>query len=125
MPSAGARRAALGAAAHLERSATWNGLQAGDPVVVGGLSLRGATWEFRAHVRNTNNGTESIEVVGGKPGDRSIRSFEPDRIFPVSAKSRGRSRSGGGIEIPSLAEAPQLLLLSGDPVPPKVRRRSS
>ena len=93
--------------------------------MVGGLSLRGATWEFRAHVRNTNNGTESIEVVGGKPGDRSIRSFEPDRIFAVTAKRRGTSRSGSGIEVPSLAEAPQLSLLPGDPVPPKVRRRPS
>jgi hypothetical protein len=80
-------------------------------VIVSGLHLRGATWEFRAHIRNRHNGTESVEVVGGRPGDRKIRSFEPDRIFAV----RGRKGSGGSPERAvggrlSVAEEPQLPL---------------
>lgn len=67
----------------------------------------GATWEFHAHVVNRRNGTESVEVVGGRPGDRSVRSFEPDRIYPVS---RRRSPSAGAAGGPSLADAPQLPL---------------
>ncbi len=78
--------------------------------MVSGLSLRGATWEFRAHVRNTNNGTESVEVVGGRPGDRTVRSFEPERIFPVSAGRRGGRRGAAPDGVPSLADAPQLPL---------------
>ncbi len=71
--------------------------------------MRGATWEFRAHVVNTHNGTESIEVVGGRPGDRTIRSFGPERIFAV----RGRRPTGAAAATAgelSLAEAPQLPL---------------
>ncbi|MGO8872253.1 MAG: hypothetical protein ACLQPH_12790 [Acidimicrobiales bacterium] len=106
-----ARQAALEAADHLERSAAWNGLQAGDPVIVAGINLRGATWEFRAHVVNRHNLTESVEVIGGRPGDRSIRSFGPERIFAVTGKrgsggSTGRAVAGRL----SLAEAPQLPL---------------
>jgi hypothetical protein len=78
-------------------------------VVVGGLSLRGAIWEFRAHVVNTKNGTESIEVVGGRPGDRSIRSFGPERIFAVTSKRTPRSASTDAGQL-SLAEEPQLPL---------------
>ena len=105
----GAKRAALEASAHLERSESWNGLRAGDPVVVSGLSIRGATWEFRAHVRHRNNGAESVEVIGGRPGDRTIRSFGPDRIFAArSTRKGGPSRAVVG-EL-SLAEAPQLPL---------------
>jgi hypothetical protein len=78
-------------------------------VVVGGLSLRGATWEFRAHVVNTKNGTASVEVVGGRPGDRSIRSFGPERIFAVTGRHpRGSSTATAGQL--SLAEEPQLPL---------------
>ena len=56
--------------------------------------MRGATWEFRAHVRNRNNGTECVEVVGGRPGDRTIRSFGPERIFAVTgAARRGTART--------------------------------
>ena len=106
---AGARRAAREASGHLERSESWNGLRVGDPVVVSGLSLRGASWTFRAHVRNANNGAESVEVVGGRPGDRAIRSFEPGRIFaPTGAGRRGSTRAVAG-EL-SLAEAPRLPL---------------
>jgi hypothetical protein len=104
-----AKRAAVEASAHLQRSQAWNGLRSGDPVVVAGVKVRGATWEFRAHILNQRNGDESIEVVGGRPGARKIRSFEPDRIFPVTGR---RTRSGRSNGLPvgqlSLADAPQL-----------------
>ncbi|MGA3148274.1 MAG: hypothetical protein ABSF33_12480 [Acidimicrobiales bacterium] len=106
-----ARRAALEASGHLERTEMWNGLHRGDPVIVSGLHLRAATWEFRAHVRNRHNDTESIEVVGGRPGDRRIRSFEPSRIFAVTAGRRRRADADRSIAGQlSLAEAPQLPL---------------
>ena len=64
-------------------------------MIVSGLSIRGADWEFRAHVLNRHNGTESIEVVGGRPGDRTLRSFEPGRIFALTGRNRaGSGRSG-------------------------------
>lgn len=109
---AAARRAALEASGHLERSEAWNGLRAGDRVAVSGLSLRGAEWRFRAHVLNHHNGTESVEVVGGRPGDHTIRSFGPERIYPVSGKKGARRRGAGqsGAGELSLAEAPQLPL---------------
>ncbi len=70
----------------------------------------GAEWRFRAHVLNRNNGTESIEVVGGRPGENKIRSFGPERIFAVSGKQRGGRSGGRGATAGelSLAEAPQL-----------------
>jgi len=77
--------------------------------VVRGVSMRGATWEFRAHVVNTNNGTESVEVVGGRPGDRTIRSFGPERIFASTGK-RATSAAKAVAGQLSLAEAPQLPL---------------
>ena len=86
---------------HLVRSETWNGLRPGDPVEIAGISARAATWRFRAHVHNTRNGAESVEVAGGAPGEHHVRSFEPDQVFPVGARRRGT---------PSLAEAPQLPL---------------
>ena len=108
---ASARRAAIRASDHLDRAETWSGLRTGDPVVVAGLSLRGATWEFRARVVNRHNGTESIEVIGGRPGDRKIRSFEPDRIFAVTGRKRPRASSERTIAGQlSLADAPQLPL---------------
>jgi len=78
-------------------------------VVVSGLSLRGASWTFRAHVRNGHNGTESVEVVGGRPGDRAIRSFEPGRIYAATGATRRGSGPALAGEL-SLAEAPQLPL---------------
>jgi hypothetical protein len=91
---------------HLVRSERWNGLRAGDPVEVAGQSGRGATWVFRAHILNRRNGSESIEVVGGSGGDRTVRSFLPERIFaPGSGASR---RTRNGTPRPSLADAPQL-----------------
>jgi hypothetical protein len=71
--------------------------------------MRDATWEFRAHVVNTNNGTESVEVVGGRPGDRTIRSFGPERIYAAKGRrSTNWARAAAG-EL-SLADAPQLPL---------------
>jgi hypothetical protein len=108
--NASARRVALEASGHLERSECWNGLRAGDPVIVSEVGIRNAEWRFRAHVRNRRNGAESVEVVGGRPGERTIRSFGPDRIFTVTKRGR-RSRSVNGTAgRPSLAEAPQLPL---------------
>jgi hypothetical protein len=93
------------------RSDTWNGLRVGDRVRVSGLPLRGAEWRFRAHVLNSHNGSESVEVAGGRPGENKIRSFGPERIFAVTGKKAGRSGHGGTVagEL-SLAEAPQLPL---------------
>lgn len=87
----------------LVRSPSWAGLRRGDPVSVSGTRLRSATWEFLAHVRNTENGSEWVEVVGGRPGDRSVRSFRPEQVFPVRTR-RGRTP----VAPASLAEAPQL-----------------
>jgi hypothetical protein len=106
-----ARRAAIEASEHLERSTAWNGLRAGDRVIVAGLRVRGADWEFRAHILNRHNGTESIEVIGGRPGDRKIRAFGPDRIFAVSGRKGSRTSPDRAIAGQlSLAEAPQLPL---------------
>lgn len=91
-------------AGHLVRSAAWAGLRPGDPVEVAGTRIRSASWSYVAHVRNTETGAEWVEVVGGRPGDRKLRSFLPEQVFPPGAgRARGRTRA-------SLAEAPQLPL---------------
>lgn len=110
-PSAHSRKAALEASDHLERSESWNGLRRGDPVVVAGLRMRGVTWEFRTHILNRKNGTEVVEVVGGRAGERKIRSFEPDRIFAVTGKKRRATVSDRAVagEL-SVAKAPRLPL---------------
>ncbi len=91
--------------ADLVRSAAWAGLRPGDPVTVAaaGQGMRSATWEFLAHVRNAKTGEEWVEVVGGKRGDRKVRSFRPEAVFAW----RGRPGTPIG---PSLADAPQLPL---------------
>ncbi len=71
--------------------------------------MRGASWQFRAHVRNLRNGHESVEVVGGRDGDRTVRSFTPTRIFPVGSSRSGKGGRAGA-QAPSLAEAPRLPL---------------
>ncbi len=110
-PTSAARRAAVEASDHLERSEAWNGLRAGDPVAVSGMAIRGAEWRFRAHVLNRHNGTESVEVIGGRPGENKIRAFGPERIFAVTKKrgSRAKGRGPTAGEL-SLADAPQLPL---------------
>lgn len=107
---AGAGRAAREASGHLERSESWHGLRCGDPVIISGLRIRGGAWEFRAHVLNRHNGTESIEVIGGRPGERTIRSFGPERIFAVTGKHRGRDPDRSVAGRLSLDDAPQLPL---------------
>ena len=89
---------------NLRRVSAWAGLRIGDPVEVSGTRLRSAKWEFVAHVRNIATGDEWVDAVGGKPGDRKVRSFHPEQVFPPS-KKRGRSRTQ-----PSLADAPRLPL---------------
>lgn len=63
--------------------------------------MRAASWAFLAHVRNTRSGEEWVEVVGGRGGDRAVRSFPPGQVFPPDGPG---SRSDG----PSLADAPRL-----------------
>jgi hypothetical protein len=87
--------------ADLRRSTRWAGLRPGDPVQVEGTRLRGASWAFVAHVTNGETGEAWVEVVGGRAGDRSVRSFRPDQLYAPSARP-GRD--------PSLAEAPGLPL---------------
>jgi hypothetical protein len=85
----------------LHRNTRWAGLRPGDPVVVTGTRMRGASWSFVAHVANAETGEVWVEVVGGRSGDRAVRSFRPDQIYAASAKP-GRD--------PSLADAPGLPL---------------
>lgn len=87
--------------ADLMRSARWAGLRAGDPVQVAGTRIRGASWSFVAHVANAETGEEWVEVVGGRSGDRAVRSFRPDQLYAPSSVP-GRD--------PSLADAPGLPL---------------
>lgn len=89
---------------NLQRMSTWAGLHKGDSIEVIGTRLRSATWEFVAHVRNVVTGDEWVEVVGGRPGDRNLRSFSPERVF-APTKKRGRSGAQS-----SLADAPGLPL---------------
>ena len=87
--------------ADLRRSTRWAGLRPGDPVHVDGTRLRGASWEFVAHVTNGETGEVWVEVVGGRAGDRAVRSFRPDQLYAASARP-GRDAS--------LADAPGLPL---------------
>lgn len=87
------------APADLQRHRSWAGLKAGDPVQVVGTRIRSAAWSFVAHVANAATGEEWVEVVGGREGDRAVRSFRPDQIYAPSSRP-GRD--------PSLAEAPGL-----------------
>ena len=87
--------------AELRRASHWAGLRRGDPVQVEGTRLRGASWEFVAHVTNDQTGETWVEVVGGRPGDHSVRSFRPDQLYAPSARPGHDA---------SLAEAPGLPL---------------
>jgi hypothetical protein len=87
--------------ADLRRATRWAGLQPGDPVQVDGARLRGASWEFVAHVTNGETGEAWVEVVGGRGGDRAVRSFRPGQLYAPSA------RPGHDL---SLADAPGLPL---------------
>lgn len=91
-------------AGKLRRQSTWAGLRSGDIVDVTGTRIRSAKWEFVAHVSNVVTGDEWIEVVGGRSGDRTLRSFRPERIFAPSNKQGRRDPRS------SLADAPRLPL---------------
>jgi len=92
---------------HLVRTAAWAGLRPGDPVeIAASARLRSATWSFVAHVRNTETGAEWVEVVGGRSGDRMLRSFRPEQVFPPGARKARAKRSRPA----SLADAPRLPL---------------
>ena len=88
----------------LRRATEWAGVSKGEIVEVAQTGMRTATWEFVAHVRNVVTGDEWIEVVGGKGGDRVLRSFRPERVFAPGKKGR---RSGPRS---SLADEPRLPL---------------
>ncbi len=87
---------------HVVRSSRWNGVRAGDVVIVDGAKERRQHWVFVAHVVNEATNDEWVEVRGGRVGETKGRSFRPDVIFPGSAK-RGSRLVGM-----SLAMAPQL-----------------
>jgi hypothetical protein len=89
---------------NLRRESAWAGVRRGDAVEVADTRLRSAKWEFIAHVRNIATGDEWIEVVGGRSGDRKLRSFPPERVFAPA----GRHRRPGPRS--SLADAPRLPL---------------
>ncbi len=86
---------------HLRRLEEWGGLHRGDPVEIEGPVPKRAVWRFLGYVRNERNGAESVEVIGGRPGEDRVRSFLPEQVFPLGGRRAGRA---------SLAEAPQLPL---------------
>lgn len=81
-------------------------MRTGDAVEVAGVRSRSSSWSFVAHVRNLRTGEEWVEVVGGRGGSRSVRSFRPEQIFPPAPRS---ARRGDGTRVP-LADAPRLPL---------------
>ena len=50
----------------LRRNTRWAGLAPGDPVVVTGTRMRGASWSFVAQVINAVTGEAWVEVEGGR-----------------------------------------------------------
>jgi hypothetical protein len=88
----------------LVRSTSWNGVVAGDAVVVNSPKELRQKWIFVAHVTHRESGEEWIEVRGGREGEMKGRSFRPELIYPSHAKR------GSQLRTPSLAEAPQLPL---------------
>ncbi len=91
-------------AGHLRRRTRWAGLKPGDPVAVSETRVRGATWTFVAHVTNERTGAEWVEVVGGRSGSHTVRSFAPERVLPPSG-----ARSHGAKQAP-FVDAPRLPL---------------
>jgi hypothetical protein len=87
---------------HVVRSTRWNGVRAGDAVVVDGVKERRQHWVFVAHVVNEATNDEWVEVRGGRVGEAKGRSFRPEVIYPGSAKK------GSHLVGMSLAMAPQL-----------------
>ena len=66
-------------AADLRRSTKWAGLQPGDPVRVEGTRLRGAAWQFVAHVTNGDTG-EHGAVSGWQDGLRHLFHERRERL---------------------------------------------
>ena len=97
-----ARRAEVTRHGHVVRHTRWNGVRAGDAVVVDGVKERRQQWVFVAHVVNETTKDEWVEVRGGRVGEAKGRSFRPEAIYPGSAKK------GSRLVGMSLAEAPQL-----------------
>ena len=95
-------RAEVSRHGHVVRTTRWNGVRAGDAVVVDGAKERRQHWVFVAHVVNEATHDEWVEVRGGRVGEAKGRSFRPDLIYPGSAKK------GSRLVGMSLAEAPQL-----------------
>jgi hypothetical protein len=62
-------------------------------------------------VVNSHNDSEAVEVIGGRAGDRRIRSFDPGRIYAVTRRRQTRTTRDRAVagEL-SVAEAPQLPL---------------
>jgi len=96
------RKPAVVRQGNLLRTPTWNGVKAGDAVIVDGAKERRQQWVFVAHVLNEVTNEEWIEVRGGRVGEAKGRSFRPELIYPISAKK------GAKLVGLSLAEAPQL-----------------
>src|SRR6202451_4127892 len=96
------QRAEVTRRGHVVRTTRWNGVRAGDAVIVDGSKERRQHWVFVAHVVNESTADEWVEVRGGRVGEAEGRSFPPEVIFPGSAK-RGSRLVGM-----SLAMAPQL-----------------
>ena len=89
----------------------------GDPVEIEGPVLRGAAWRFRGYLRNERNGTESVEVIGGRPGEDRVRSFLPEQVFPVGG-AQGRHRLARRRPPPAAAlSAPPRVALDARRVP--------
>ena len=54
-----------------------------------------------AHITNGETGEVWVEVVGGRAGDRAVRSFRPDQLYAPAARPGHDA---------SLADAPGLPL---------------
>jgi hypothetical protein len=87
---------------NLRRLTQWNGVSAGDAVIVDDERERRSSFTFVAHVTNLASGDAWVEVHGGKANAQRTRSFRPEQIFPATAKK------GSRIVGPSLADAPRL-----------------
>ena len=85
----------------LQPHTRWAGLRPGDPVVVTGTRMRGASWSFVAQVANKETGEVWVEVVG------AARAIGPSARFAPTRSTRHPPSPGRD---PSLADAPGLPL---------------
>jgi hypothetical protein len=82
----------------VKRSEHWAGLKPGDAVDIDDARAKRGSFEFVALVEHPDSGSISVEVVGGRRGDRKLWSFRPEQIFLPGKRGKG----------PSVAEAPGL-----------------